>query len=76
MEGREEWGPPPRFQSSSLPIPQANDGILRKSYEIYNVLLYGYYMDIRLSVKEIFNLRTYHGFQVPEEDGAVETPTR
>ena len=55
MEGRAEWGPPPRFQSSSLPIPQANDGILRKSYEIYNVLLYGYYMDIRLSVKEIFN---------------------
>ena len=21
-------------------------------------------------------LRTYHGFHVPEEDGAVETPTR
>ena len=45
----------PPFQSSSLPIPQANDGILRKSYEIYNVLLYGYYTDIRLSVKEILS---------------------
>ena len=56
MKGTEEWGPPPRFHPSNLPIPQANDGILRKSYEIYNVLLYGYYMDIRLSVKEIFSV--------------------
>ena len=29
-------GPPPRFHPSNLPIPQANDGILRKSYEIYS----------------------------------------
>ena len=53
----------PHFQSSSLPIPEANDGILRKSYEIYNVLLYGYYMDIRLSVKEIFNVCKISGIQ-------------
>lgn len=49
----------PPFQSSSLPVPEANDGILRKSYEIYNVLLYGYYMDIRLSVKEIFRMSIF-----------------
>ena len=53
----------PPFQSSSLPIPQTNDGILRKSYEIYNVLLYGYYMDIRLSVKEIFGVCKVFGIQ-------------
>ena len=51
------------LHASNLPIPQANDGISRKSYEIYNVLLYGYYMDIRLSVKEIFNVCKISGIQ-------------